>query len=333
MMVVRLASGSHALRGRKQLVAAPNRFLHSLVIRGLSPKTVRAYAFDFVVLYRWMISTRRSLERLRHEDLIEYIAAQQASGAEPSTINRRLTTTRLLFKFVTGVNFGGGTAPYYRGRGRDRDLGLHVLRRQSKIALRVKSSHRLVEPLTVTEIKAFIRTLKRHRDLALVYLMLLCGLRSTEILDLDVADADLEGQQLRVRGKGRKERMLPLPPIIVEVLRKYLRWERPSTIRVKRLFVILQGARAGAGMTDAGLRSLFRHRRRTRRSIARANAHRFRHTFGADMARARVRLPILQRMMGHAYATTTLQYINLSMADIADEYRRAHAEIQKRYRA
>jgi integrase len=84
-------------------------------------------------------------------------------------------------------------------------------------------------------------------------------------------------------------------------------------------------------MTLAGLRSLFRHRRRDR-AVARANPHRFRHTFGADMARSGVRLPVLQRMMGHADDTTTLRYIQLSMADIADEYRRAVEKLQQRYR-
>jgi integrase/recombinase XerD len=83
-------------------------------------------------------------------------------------------------------------------------------------------------------------------------------------------------------------------------------------------------------MTLTGLRSLFRQRRRDH-AIARANPHRFRHTFGADMARLGVRLPILQRMMGHADSTTTLHYIHLSMADIADEYRRVIAELQRRY--
>ena len=85
-------------------------------------------------------------------------------------------------------------------------------------------------------------------------------------------------------------------------------------------------------MTPAGLRSLFRQRRR-RPTLAIANPHRFRHTFGTDMARAGVRLPILQRMMGHADLKTTLQYIELSLVDVADEYRRALALITARYKS
>jgi integrase/recombinase XerC len=83
-------------------------------------------------------------------------------------------------------------------------------------------------------------------------------------------------------------------------------------------------------MTRGGLRSLFRHRRR-KEIIKTANPHRLRHTFGTDMARCGVRLPILQKMMGHADSKMTLQYINLSMADIAAEFQRASAAIYKRY--
>jgi integrase/recombinase XerC len=97
------------------------------------------------------------------------------------------------------------------------------------------------------------------------------------------------------------------------------------------LFVVLQGNKLGHPMTTDGLRSLFRHRRKND-DIKTANPHRLRHTFGADMARSGVRLPILQKMMGHADSKTTLQYINLSMVDIANEFNRASKEINKRYK-
>jgi integrase/recombinase XerD len=84
-------------------------------------------------------------------------------------------------------------------------------------------------------------------------------------------------------------------------------------------------------MTPGGLRNLFRFRRR-RIAIKSANAHRFRHTFGTDMARAGVRLPILQRLMGHADMSTTLQYIELSLIDVADAYGAAISTIEGRYR-
>ncbi len=219
----------------------------------------------------------------------------------------------------------------YRARRRDRQIGVHFVPRRHRIQLRVKVPRRVVEPLTGAEVRRFLRTLRRYRDLAIVYLMLLCGLRSAEVLYLRLGDVLVEDGQLRVRGKGNRERVLPLPQILARTIADYVRWERPAGSASARLFVILQGPRRGRPMTLVGLRSLFRHRRRDR-AVARANPHRFRHTFGADMARSGVRLPVLQRMMGHADDATTLRYIQLSMADIADEYRRAIEQLQRRYR-
>jgi site-specific recombinase XerD len=313
-----------------------NRFLEALDARGLSSYTIRSYAFDLLTLYRWLGHVGKQLTDLLESDLIAFILHQRRAGTRPRSINRRLGTSRLFYRFVTGKDLesNAGTipiAPFYRGRTRDRVLGLHLLSR-SRPQLRVKVPQEIVEPLSADQVRAFLRSLKRYRDLAIVYLMLLCGLRSKEVLDIDVHDVDFTEGQLRIHGKGNKERLLPLPDVLLSTLSDYLRVERPRRSRQSHLFLVLQGRRRGERMTADGLRSLFRHRR-LRPEIANANAHRFRHTFGADMARAGVRLPVLQKMMGHALGTTTIQYIHLSMSDIADEYRRASEEIRKRYQA
>lgn len=310
-----------------------NRFLEAVRARGLSPRTLRAYAFDLLRLYRWL--SARRVDELRPPDLLEFIAEQQRTGAAPRSINRRLTTIRLLFRFCTGreLDHGPGIvrpAAHYKGPGRDRELGLHPLHRRS-CKVRVKEPHLLIEPLGPTQVRAFLRSLTRYRDVAIVYLMLLCGLRSREILELNLDDVIWTERRLHVCGKGQRDRVLPLPDVLARVIPDYIKFERPSRQRETRLFVVLQGRRRGLPMTPAGLRSLFRQRRR-QSLLAIANAHRFRHTFGTDMARAGVRLPILQRMMGHADMKTTLQYIELSMVDITEEYQRAVRTIEARYR-
>lgn len=320
---------------KRRPIAEANRFLASVEVRGLSRATARAYGYDLVVLYRWLERSGQSLRTLSGARLLDYIGAQRLADAQPRSINRRLTTARLLYRFCVGRELeagrgAAGPAPYYRGRGKDRYLGLHKLPRRRQLKLRVKVPRRVVEPLSSAEVRRFLRSLRRYRDVAIVHLMLLCGLRSAEVVQLQTGDVLVEEQQLRVRGKGLRERVLPLPQVIARSIADYVRWERPAGCTSLRLFVVLQGRQRGSPMTMAGLRSLFRQRRRDR-AIARANPHRFRHTFGADMARSGVRLPILQRMMGHADGSTTLQYIHLSMADIADEYRRAVEELQRRY--
>jgi integrase/recombinase XerC len=335
VVVRRDRTGYRLQAARSGSVAVANEFLEALSIRGLSPATVRAYAFDLVVLYRWLHQEAQlAVEQLSPDDVLRFITHQQRAGAQPKSINRRLATYEQLYRFVTGVSMSHarlGGAPHYAGRGREQALGLHRRKRVARRKLRVKEPQRVVEPLTVDQVAALLRRLSRYRDVAIVHLMLLCGLRSREVLSLRLNDLVLDDKRLRVRGKGNRERVLPLADFIADVISDYLRVERPRDAATEHLFVILQGARRGRPMTTAGLRSLFRHRRKTSGELVQANPHRLRHTFGADMARAGVRLPILQRMMGHADGKTTLQYIRLSMADIAVEYARAMTEIAKRY--
>jgi site-specific recombinase XerD len=312
-----------------------NGFLGALEARGLSPRTLRAYAFDLVKLFRWLSGARKELRTLRQSDLLGFVAAQRQTGAAASSINRRLTVSRLFYRFCTGreMEVGPGVSMpgrHYRGRGRDRVLGLQPIGPSRHARLRVKTPRRVVEPLTRDQVLVFLRSLQRYRDIAIVHLMLLGGLRSCEVLSLRLSDLGIEEGRLRVRGKGDKERILPLPALVLRSLSDYLRFERPVRCSTAQLFVVLQGPRRARPMTAAGLRSLFRQRRREA-FVASANPHRFRHTFGADMARAGVRLPILQRMMGHADGATTLRYIQLSMTDVADEYARAIELIRKRY--
>lgn len=326
----------HSLVDDNGPVVEVHEFLSALQVRGLSRRTVRAYAYDLLLLYRWMRAEGRSLRELEARDLLGFIAVQREAGAEPRSINRRLTTSRLLYRFWMNRELGIGShvslpSAHYKGPGRDHYLGIHRLRRRGVLKLRVQEPRKLVEPLTPEQVRAFLRSLTRYRDIAIVHFMLLCGLRSGEVLGLVLGDIVVSDGRVRVCGKGQRDRALPLPRVLSRTLQRYLEFERPRQCNTSHLFVILQGKRRGQPMTPTGLRSLFRQRRR-RRSLAIANPHRFRHTFGADMARAGMRLPVLQQMMGHADLKTTLQYVRLSMADVADEFRRALKKIAARYR-
>lgn len=312
-----------------------NRFLRGLEVRGLSPQTIRSYAYDLLALYRWLDDAGKDIAQLEQAELTGFVQKQREAGAHPNTINRRLLVSRLLYRFLTGKEMSPGRegcfpGPYYRNRGRDRSLGIHVVGKSTKRNLRVKVPRTLVVPLDQEEVRVFFSTLKRYRDLAVVYLMLFCGLRSREVLALKRADVLFRENHVRVMGKGSVERVLPVPEAVMDTIQDYLFLERPQRAASECLFVVLQGKRRGRGMTPDGLRRLFRYRRQSPK-LKRANAHRFRHTFGTDMARAGVRLPVLKVLMGHADHETTLGYIHLSMADIADEYHRALANIQQRY--
>ena len=311
-----------------------NRLLRALTVRGLASRSIRSYAYDLMYILRWLKGAELTLESLKGADIIEFIALQRTASARPRSINRRLVTCNVFYRFGFNKDIPGSpgmssAVPYYRGRGYEQ-LGLFVRKRATGIHIKVKVPRTLIEPLAPEAVDAFFKTMSRYRDLAIVTLMLLSGLRSCEILALRTSDIDLTNRHARLRGKGDKERVMPLPEHAIPILKKYLRLERPVNVETDALFLILQGQRRGQAMTSAGLRSLFRHRRRNHK-LSQANAHRFRHTFGTDMARSGVQLPVLQRMMGHADAATTLQYIELSMADIADDYYKAMKKLTERY--
>jgi len=114
--------------------------------------------------------------------------------------------------------------------------------------LRVKTPKHTISPLSVDEVARFWSSFRTSRDLAIVGLMLLQGLRSQEVLDLNRDDLLLPEAQIRVRGKGNKTRFLPLAPEAAQLLDHYLRLERPAT-STNALFVSLKGTARGIRMT------------------------------------------------------------------------------------
>ena len=160
----------HLVGENTELLADANEFLDALTLRGLSPMTVRAYAFDLVALHRWLGSVGKRLQELDEAQLLPFIADQRLRKAQPNSINRRLVVVQLFYRFVVGEpmkrgKHGSTPAPYYRGKGRDRNLGVHILERPSWRRLRVKTPRTLIEPLTPDQVNAFLKTMTRFRDL------------------------------------------------------------------------------------------------------------------------------------------------------------------------
>ena len=258
--------------------SAIGTFLDRLLLRGLSLHTVESYAYDLVLMRRWLDSSRLQLADMNADHLHEYVAWERGRDSKPKSINRRLHTLRLFFEHVTKQKFPGATTSRggIRLSHRDRELGLQRIRVSDTQRLRVKEARRLVEPLTVEQVNELLSNLRRYRDLAIAYLMLLCGLRSQEVLNLRLSDIDIEDRRLRVQGKGRKERAVPAPPLLLAVIAKYSRLERPAS-NAPQVFLVLQGAKRGLPMTRSGLRKVFRTRRK-RPALSNANPHRLRHT-------------------------------------------------------
>jgi site-specific recombinase XerD len=309
-----------------------NRFLDTQQVRGLQPLSLRAYANSLLHFVRWWSQqpgvdvTRFEAQQFSESTLLDYVRGQLNELPQPSAqnINQRATMLRRLFRFYFEQDMPH--APYRLQQHYWRRSPLGYGRRRAAFAdLHLKVPQRAIVPLAAPEVSRFWASFRTARDLVIVALMLLNGLRSREVLALRLEDISLAECHMRVRGKGQRVRLLPLPPETIRVLECYLRTERPLT-NAAEVFVSLKGAARGHAMTPAGLRSLFRHHRSSS-EVLRANAHRFRHTFASDMIRAGVSLPALMRLMGHAHIQTTLLYIQLTPQDVFAEYARAVAKL------
>jgi integrase/recombinase XerD len=306
-----------------------NRYLDREYVRRVADTTLRTYALNLLHFLRWWESVHHTGDivegDLSESTLLDYVKFQ--SGEQPpfsaSTINDRVAVADRALRNAFP------NAPHQVAHGfqhaflRRRPLGLGRPR-VAMSRLRVRVPKRSLVPLSVEEVARFWSSFRTARDLAIVGLMLLQGLRSAEVLGLNEDDLLLSEAQLRVRGKGKKLRFLPLAPESVQLLDHYRRLERPQA-GATALFVSLKGPARGTRMTLAGLRSLFRyHRQRT--GVQLANPHRFRHTFASDMVRAGISLPALMQLMGHADIQTTLRYVQITPQDVYQQYTRAVAQ-------
>ena len=318
------ASPYRLLDHQGQEITWANGFLDAQCIRQLSLRSLRAYGYDLLHFARWWQQhPSLTLLELDESTLLDYVRDQlnEVPKPTPQTINHRLGVLRCLYRFHSGHPLPAGASYFQRSYLTRSPLGYGRFHRVMTSGLRLKQPQRVIVPLSADEVANFWGSFRNFRDLALVALMLLDGLRSRETLDLRLEDLQLADAQIRVLGKGNKQRLLPLPADTIQVLQNYLRLERPLT-NSPALFVSLKGRQRGKPMTVAGLRSLFRHHR-LRSQVLRANPHRFRHTFGADMVRAGISLPALQRLMGHTHIRTTMLYVQLAPQDVWREYARA----------
>ena len=307
-----------------------NRYLDQQRIRGMADSTLRSYAHDLLHFLRWWAAVHQTStitpQALTESTFLDYIRFQVNQNPPPAaaTINRRVGTAERAMRreFPEAAHlFASGFQNWYWRPSR---LG-YGRPRPALTRLRVKTPKRVMVPLSVDEVARFWSSFRTSRDVAIVGLMLLHGLRSCEVLALNHEDIQFPDSQIRVQGKGKRVRVLPLDRDSVRLLEHYLFLERPAHCG-QALFVCLKGPSRGHRLTPAGLRSLFRHHRQAT-SVTQANPHRFRHTFASDMIRAGISLPALMQLMGHAQIQTTMIYLQLTPQDVWEQYARAVARL------
>jgi site-specific recombinase XerD len=348
------AAGVWKLSGPKVAdFALVNEFLAYLADRNFSPRTGRAYAYDLLAFARWLVEVDVALSDVDVDVMLRFLTACREatppgrpggnvysirdgrnSGYAPATINRRLAAISSLFAFRE-MREPGASSPVPRGRtarlqarGERSGLLAHVATPKARSKLRVRESRRLPRGLSREESTALLGSFRTWRDRAIGALMLLSGLRSGEVLGLRVADVDIGRRWVRVRGKGDKERCVPIDTDVAGAIQTYLLVERPEA-DTGVLFVVAKGPHRGQPLSAAGLRTVFRYHRE-RSGVSAGHPHALRHSFGTALAEAGVDLSVIQALMGHDHVDSSAAYIHLAPSFLREEFDAARARLRTR---
>jgi site-specific recombinase XerD len=271
--------------------AAVERFLAS---PSLSDATRRAYRFDLDPFARWLERRQLTLDRVDSRVLADYMAELgrgRPRRLAPATIARRLAAVRSLLRFTLGP-----------ARVPDSVAG-------------PRRTRRLPDAPKPDEVDALLDSLEADgplalRNRALVELVYSAGLRSREAVDLDLGDVEFEQELVRVRGKGGKERAVPLGEEAAAWVGRYLREARPQLARGAEdaLFLSTRGRR----LDTSSLRRLVPH------------PHRLRHAFATHLLEGGADLRVIQELLGHSSLSTTQVYSHVDGRRLRKVYDRSH---------
>jgi integrase/recombinase XerD len=281
--------------------------------RGLSRNTLEAYRSDLLQFGRFLEPRELSALDARPSDIGDFLAELASGGvdrppASTATIHRKSACLRSFYRHLRreGLRDSDPTATLSAPR-RTRKLP-HVLTRGE--IDRLLAQPRGTEPADL-------------RDRALLELMYASGLRASEAIGLDLGDVDLDERVLRARGKGSKERVVPIGAAAVSALRVYQERGRPRLVRGRpesHLFVNFRGG----SLTRQGLYKIVRRHALTAGLADRMSPHTLRHTFATHLLAGGCDLRSVQEMLGHADVSTTQLYTHLSSERLKDVYFRAH---------
>jgi integrase/recombinase XerC len=271
--------------------------------RGASAHTVRSYRSDLADCAAFL--GRRHLGGLAEADarvVRAYLADLHARGLARTSIARRLAALRSFFRFlVRRGRMKANPARDVRSPALPKRLPGHLPIDQSEVLFR----------------QAFGDDDAGRRDRAILELLYASGVRVAELAGLAVEDVDLREGSVRVLGKGRKERVVPIGRKAIEALQAYLGSREESRGPLFR-------NRRGGRLTVRSLHRIVRARGRAAGLVARVTPHTLRHTFATHLLDAGADLRLIQELLGHARLTTTQRYTHVSAERLARVYDAAH---------
>jgi integrase/recombinase XerD len=281
--------------------------------RGLSRNTLEAYRSDLLQFGQFLVGNHLDATTLGHSELAGFLAELASGGPQrppvaPATIQRKAACLR----------------SFYRHLRRE-----EIISHDPTAELRApRKSQRLPQVLGRDEVARLLAAPLGQepaalRDRAMLELMYACGLRASEAVDLTVAAVDMRAGIVRARGKGSKERLIPVGRQAISAARVYLEHGRPRLVGIREERHLFVNHRGG-GLTRQGLYKIVQRHARTAGLEGRMSPHTLRHTFATHLLAGGCDLRSLQEMLGHADVATTQIYTHLSADRLKDVYFKAH---------
>jgi integrase/recombinase XerC len=280
-----------------------DKFLKYLEIeRGVSPHTLRAYRKDLREFFRF---ANMNPEDVELAEVRGFVADQIKSGLNKTTVSRRLASVRSFFKFL-----------YREG---------YKKLNPAKLVPNPKTPKLLPRFLSVDDTFSLVekpegRGLLSARDKAILELLYSSGLRVSELQGLDVEDINTREGLLKVKGKGKKERIVPVGSKALDAIKSYLVERIPVKKKDKAMFL----NRSGSRLTDRGVRRVVVKYARLIGISGRIGPHALRHTFASHLLQGGADLRVIQELLGHASLSTTQKYTHLDVTHLIDVYDNAH---------
>lgn len=295
------------------------------------PNTWLSYGYDLQIFLNTITRPTREVTSI---DILTFIESQRAtpklrtktkrpalsdSGLANRTIRRRLTTISGLYEYLQvfqGVSLRDNPVPKGLIR-RNTFWGNHYFSASATPLIRTPQT--LPRPLENEEINQFVDSLRNHRDKAIVLLMLLAGLRKSEVLNLRLEDVHFGRRTLFVRdGKGGRQRLVAISDTGLKELLSYMDKERPSSSS-DHVFLVLKGPHRGQQLKIKALDTIVWYHKQQANTPG-VQCHRLRHTCFTRLRQGGMSLEALQAQAGHASIATTRVYLHLCPKELQQEY-------------
>jgi site-specific recombinase XerD len=279
-----------------------------LMARSMAERTRRAYGVDLGQFVEWAKERSLELSKVRHRDVRRYGAGLSSGGAAAATVARKLAAIRGLFDFLVRTE--------------------RIGQNPADLVSSPKREEKLPRVLNGEQVRSLLeqipaRTPLELRDRAMLELAYSCGLRCEEIINLDKDSFDFETEQLRVLGKGSKERLLPVGEPAQRALRRYLERGRHALATDPREGALLL-SKSGRRLSSSDVTRRLGLWVRAAALAAGVSPHSLRHSFATHLLEGGADLRTIQELLGHASISTTQVYTRVDAARLREAYAATH---------